>query len=219
MQIFNNIYQFWLILFISNILMYVLTIVISYFWSKYNNFNTLKLTKKDINNSLFTLLINVLVAIPGYLLFSNGYITFQIEFHFIRDIIVLYFFFDLTMYLLHLASHYVWPFQNFHKKHHSHKYFNAISLYVMEPIESLLFGLLLTIFVYFYSVNFYSFLVFIFINWLLGVIGHLNTNSTKQPLLFGNHIFHSMHHQYPNSNYGFYTLIWDRLFGTINKRK
>lgn len=85
------------------------------------------------------LIVNILVAIPGYLLFINGYITFKT--YFIRDFFLLYIGFDFVMYVLHLTSHHIWPLKKFHQKHHEHKYFNAISLYVMEPVESLLFGL------------------------------------------------------------------------------
>ncbi len=217
MQLFNNTYTFWAILIIANIAMYGLTVLISYLWSKINQHKTLELTKKDVYNSILVLIINMLVAIPGYLLFKNGSIGFTTEVHFLRDFILLFIVFDLAMYVLHLASHHVWPFKKFHVKHHTHQYFNAISLYVMEPVESVLFGLLLTASAWLFTLNLYSFLAFIFLNWLLGVIGHLNTRSTKQPLFFGNHIFHKTHHQHPNSNYGFYTLIWDKLFNTIYK--
>jgi len=219
MQLFNNTYTFWAILIAANILMYVFTILISHTWSRTHKLKTLPLTKQDMYNSIIVLVINILVAIPGYLLFSNGYILFRTDTHLIRDFVLLFFFFDFAMYVLHLASHHVWPFKKFHVKHHTHTYFNSISLYVMEPIESLLFGLLLTIFVVLFSVNFYSFLAFIFINWILGVIGHLNTKSINQPQFFGNHIFHKTHHQHPNHNYGFYTIIWDKIFGTIFKNK
>ena len=219
MQLFKNTYTFWTILIIANIAMYGLTILISYSWSKIKQHKTLKLTKKDIYNSILVLVINILVAIPGYLLFTKGYISFIKDSHFIVHFLMLYFGFDLLMYVLHIISHYVWPFNKFHAKHHSHQYFNAISLYVMEPVESLLFGLLLTAFAFFFSLNLYSFLAFIFLNWILGVIGHLNTTTTKQPLLFGNHVFHKTHHQYGNKNFGFYTVIWDRLFGTYYGNK
>ena len=219
MELFKNTYTFWAILIASSILMYLLTIVISFLWSKINNYKTLKLTKKDIYNSIIVLVINIIIAIPGYLLFQNGQISFIENSNFIRDFLLLYIGFDFAMYVLHLASHYVWPFKKFHIKHHTHQYFNAISLYVMEPIETLLFGLLLMLSTWVFTLNIYSFLGFIFFNWLFGVIGHLNTNSQKQPLLFGNHIFHKTHHQYPNSNYGFYTVIWDKIFETFYKEK
>ncbi|WP_055448922.1 sterol desaturase family protein [Lacinutrix mariniflava] len=209
---------FWSVLICANILMYLFTILISYSWSKINKYKTLELTKHDIYNSLIVVFINILVAIPGYLLFKNGVINFTINSSYIRDLMFLFFFLDLLMYLLHLVSHYIWPFKKFHNKHHSHKYFNAISLYVMEPVEAILFGVLITICAYLFQFNFYSFLTFLFLNWALGVIGHLNTNSTKQPILFGNHVFHKTHHQQANKNFGFYTVIWDRIFGTFYKK-
>ncbi len=217
MQLFKNSYTFWVLLILANLAMYFLAIVISFSWSKMYNHQTLALSKQDVYNSIKVLTINILVAIPGYLLFKNGNINFITEKYFINHFILLYIGFDFLMYVLHVISHYVWPFKKFHKKHHSHKCFNAISLYVMEPVESLLFGLLLTAFALLCSLNLYSFLLFIFLNWLLGVIGHLNTRSTKQPLLFCNHIFHKTHHQYDNKNFGFYTVIWDKIFGTIFK--
>jgi len=217
MQLLKNSYTFWATLIIANIAMYGLTIGISYLWSKSKQHKSLELTKKDIYNSIQVLTINMLVAIPGYLLFQKGSIRFNTEIHFIRDLILLFIVFDFVMYALHFASHHVWPFKKFHVKHHTHQYFNAISLYVMEPVESILFGLLLTIFATLFTVNLYSFLAFLLVNWLLGVIGHLNTKSTKQPLLFGNSVFHKTHHQHPKSNYGFYTTIWDKIFGTYFK--
>lgn len=217
MQLIKNPLIFWTVLISANLIMYLCTVLISYTWSKIHNHKTLKLTKHDVYNSLIVLIINILVAIPGYLLLNNANINFKTNSHLIRDFIILFFVFDLVMYLLHLVSHYVWPFKKFHDKHHTHEYFNAISLYVMEPIEALLFGILLTVCAYFIEFNIYSFLGFLFINWILGVIGHLNTKSTKQPLLFGNHVFHKAHHQHGNKNFGFYTVIWDKIFGTILK--
>ena len=217
MQLLNNSFLFWLFLISINILMYLCAILISYTWSKKKKHKTLAVTKHDIYNSIVVVVINILVAIPGYYLFKSEHIFFTTNAHFIRDFLLLFFLFDLVMYLLHLISHYVWPFKKFHQKHHSHEYFNAISLYVMAPVESLLFGLLLTICAFFVQLNIYSFLFFIFLNWALGVLGHLNTTSTKQPVLFGNHVFHKKHHQQANKNFGFYTVIWDRIFGTFYK--
>lgn len=197
----------------ANILMYLVTIAISYIWNKIYNYKSLKLTKDDVKTSLVVLLINIGVAIPGYFLWINSKINFT-EYNFIFDLMILFFGFDLAMYVLHYISHKIWPFKLLHIKHHTHHSFNIISLYVMHPLESLLFGILLTISVLFFQFNIYSFLVFITINWLLGVIGHLNTPSEKQPLFFGNHIFHKIHHEKLNYNYGFYTIVWDSIFRT-----
>ncbi len=213
MDIFANAYLFWTVLIVSNVLMYLVTICISYLWSRLRKQQTLALTRADLKTSLLVVVVNIAVAIPGYLLFNAGEISFTTD-SFFLDFLFLFIGFDVAMYVLHYISHTVWPFTLFHKDHHAHKYFNAISLYVMHPLESFLFGGLMTISVFLFDVNLYSFLGFIVFNWLYGVVGHLNTTTTESPKVFGNAIFHKAHHVHSNCNYGFYTVFMDRLFGT-----
>ncbi|MDW7690707.1 sterol desaturase family protein [Flammeovirgaceae bacterium SG7u.111] len=189
---------------------------INYIWTRVHKMEALSVTKSDVNNSLLTLLINILVAIPGYFLYTKGYIQFT-EHHFFIDLLLLLIGFDFSMYFLHYLSHTVKFLKSLHNDHHTHTSFNVFSLYVMNPFESFSFGLLLTVACFLFPVNIYSFLVFLVFNWLYGVISHLNTNSSSQPTVFVNHIFHKTHHTQYDCNYGFYTLLWDKLFGTFAK--
>ena len=218
-ELLDNPSLFLIFLIISNVLMYIVTFLIGYLWSKLTKIKPLELTRKDVVTSLKVLITNIIVAYPGYLLYQNGYINFTYSGQFIRDIIVLYLAFDFLMYILHFGSHHVWPLRIFHNKHHSHHHFNEISLYVMEPIESIFFGLLLTVSAFLFTINFYSFITFIFINWLLGVLGHLNVKKVKKPVIFGNQTFHKTHHLNGSKNFGFYTTLWDRVFGTMYNYK
>jgi len=204
---------FWFIV-ISNLLMYMTTVLVSYFWSRFYQLETYPLNKRDVKNSFIVLVINILVAVPGLWLWSLGYIVFSESGHFLGHLILLFFGFDLLMYGFHWMSHAAWPFNRFHDKHHVHTYFNSISLYVMEPVEAIFFGLLLMLAAYVYTFNIFSFILFLILNWLLGVVGHLNSRKTKQPYLFGNYVFHKTHHQKGCFNYGFYTVIWDKIFRT-----
>jgi len=204
---------FWLIV-LANLMMYLATMVISHLWSKYHNYKVYPVSFGDVKLSLMVLAINVLVAIPGLFLLRNGLIKFEMSGYFYRDLLLLFFGFDLLMYVVHRLSHVMWPFNIFHGKHHEHTYFNSISLYVMEPVEAILFGFLLTVSAWMFHFNYYSFILFLGINWLLGVVGHLNSTSTKQPKYFGNHVFHKIHHKNGHTNFGFYTVIWDRIFKT-----
>ncbi|WP_160112280.1 sterol desaturase family protein [Aquimarina sp. AU58] len=208
-----NPFYFWGLLFIANIAMFLCTILISYLWSSFYRHQKLPIEKKDITLSIVIMMINVLVAIPGYLLFINSNITFT-NTNLIRDFILLFVVVDFVMYIFHYASHYVWPFTLAHEKHHEHHSFNEISLYVMHPLEAILFGCILTLLPFVISLNFYSFIFFLFFNWLIGVVSHLNTSSNTRVVLFGNNIFHRNHHEYSKYNFGFYTVIWDRIFGT-----
>ena len=198
--------------------MYLFNIIINHSWNYFYKTETLKISKLDVKNSLLILLVNTLVAVPGYILFTKSYIKFM-ENHFFIDFLLLFIGFDFTMYVLHYLSHTLKPLKKLHKDHHQHKYFNIFSLYVMHPFEAFAFGILLTLACLIFSLNFYSFIVFIFFNWLYGVIAHLNTKSTNQPVFFGNHIFHKTHHTKSNCNYGFYTVFWDKIFNSIYRIK
>ena len=214
----QNPVSFFTLLFVSNVLMFVLNFVISFFWNKYFRFEMLAYNSKDIFLAIFVaIFINVFIAIPGYILYLNGEINFT-KSHFLRDLIIVFLLIDLMMFLLHLLSHFVYPFNKMHQKHHSHKYFNTLSLYVMHPFEAIAFGLLLTIIPFLFTMNLYSFLIFLFVNWLLGVVAHLNTKSKKSPLFFANNVFHKKHHLYGNFNFGFYTVVWDRIFKTYYRK-
>lgn len=204
------------VLIIGNIIMYLFNILIHYFWNNLYNVKTLKITKSDVKSSLWVLLVNILIAIPGYLLFNVSYIKFTYN-HFFIHLLLLFVGFDFFMYVLHYLSHTLKPLKILHKDHHSHTYFNIFSLYVMHPFEAVLFGVLLTVVSLLFTLNIYSFITFIIFNWLYGVIAHLNTESTKQPVFFGTHIFHKKHHAESNCNYGFYTVLWDRLFKSVYK--
>jgi len=215
MELLQNQYAFWSILIAANILMFLLNVVINALWSKYNNLKSLRISSLDVKSSLITLSVNIAVAIPGYYLFLGSKISFS-QHGFLLDFILLIFLFDVVMYVLHYLFHMVWPFKKIHKHHHTHTYFNEFSLYVMNPLEALFFGLLLTLSAYVITINMYSFILFIFFNWLYGLVAHLNTTLKKTPLFFGNSSFHKRHHSTSNCNYGFYTVIWDKLFRTTS---
>ena len=209
---------FWGVLLIANVGMFLGTVLISYVWSSVYNHKKLPIEKKDIWLSIIITIVNIVIAIPGYLLFVNSKITFTNS-NFFGSFVLLFVIVDLAMYLFHYASHYFWPFVLIHEKHHQHHSFNEISLYVMHPLEAFLFGSILTIIPFFIALNFYSFIFFLLFNWWIGVVSHLNTSSNKKAKIFGTNIFHRDHHQTSMYNFGFYTVIWDKIFGTYYPKK
>lgn len=214
-QYLKNPTFFWISLSVFNVACLLLNIVINFANTTIYNHKRLPFTKSDIAISLLNVIVNILIAIPAYYLFKNGYIHFT-NTYFIRDFLILFFTIDMLMYFFHRISHYVYPFTLIHEKHHTHTSFNEISLYVMNPIESIALGIILTLVVLLFTCNLYSFCVFLFINWLYGVISHLNTKADKEILFFGNQVFHQNHHTLHNVNFGFYTKTWDYLFKTLH---
>lgn len=201
----------------ANITAYILTIIISKLWNSiFSHRETL--LKDEIIGSVLILCINIIIAIPGYILWLKEIIAFSnsnMWLSFISAFILM----DFLMYVLHYLSHRIGILYKIHSKHHEHTdNFNSVSLYHMSPWESVFFGLLLTVITILFQFNLYGFVLFLIFNWLYGVITHLNGNTHKPFLyIFTTNTFHKTHHRLSNRNFGFYTFLWDKLFRTDMK--
>ena len=65
-------------------------------------------------------------------------------------------------------------------------------------------------------------MLYLILNVVFGTVGHLGVEPIParwvgMPLIgqVAGASFHTQHHQDKEHNFGFYTLIWDRLFGTV----
>ncbi|WP_438712746.1 sterol desaturase family protein [Aquimarina muelleri] len=208
---------FFPLLIIINIIAYGLNISFSKIWDRIYSHHT-SISKKEILLSLLILVLNIAVAFPGFILWSNEIIVFSND-NFWLSFIGLFLLIDFLMYVSHWVSHNISYLRKIHSKHHEHSIkFNCVSLYYMSPWESVLFGLLLTTVTILFSFNLYSFISFLLFNWFYGVITHLNVSKSKPHfLIFTTNTFHHNHHQLNGVNYGFYTFLWDRIFKTEMK--
>jgi sterol desaturase/sphingolipid hydroxylase (fatty acid hydroxylase superfamily) len=75
-----------------------------------------------------------------------------------------------------------------------------------------------------YPFNFCAMILYLTVNVLFGMTGHLGLEPLSKtlrskPLLkyIGTSTFHHQHHRDIHHNFGFYTSIWDRLFGTLSQ--
>lgn len=205
---------FFTILTILNTMAYVLNIVISKIWNALNGYKE-TITKNEVIVSLFITFLNIIIAIPGFILWKNRFIYFSNS-SVILSFTGLFLLIDFLMYVLHWFSHNIGFLKKIHAKHHEHsEKFNSVSLYYMSPWEAILFGILLTIVAYLFHFNLYGFILFLVFNWIYGVISHLNTKTnTFNFFIFTTNMFHKKHHQLNVKNYGFYTFLWDKLFKT-----
>lgn len=201
----------------ANIAAYVLTIAIGKLWNKIHRYKE-TLSNKELKSSLIVLLVNILISIPGFILWNKGIIVFS-DSRIWVSFLVLFLLMDFLMYVFHYLSHTINFFKKIHAKHHEHKHnFNSISLYHMSPWEAILFGLLVTLIVFLFEFNIYGFIAYLIFNWLYGVMTHLNGNSRNTFLFFTTKKFHKAHHRSNTKNFGFYTIFWDRLFKTEMKK-
>lgn len=199
-------------------------IIISVLVGKIIEYKNTVLFKKDVKWIFYTLLFNTIVTFLGYKLFYFGFIKFSFEISILTilvDLFLITIIMDLLMFVFHYFIHKIdWLFV-IHKKHHSHVHTNVYSLYVLHPIEVIGFGSLWLITIWSMNFNFYSVLIYLFLNLTYGVLGHLKSdmfpNFWTNNLLtkwISTTLFHNQHHLHLNNNFGFYFTFWDKIFKT-----
>ena len=169
--------------------------------------------------------LNTVVTFAGLLLWRAGVVRFRddVGVGVVLDVVVLLLGMDLAMYVLHRVAHHPWLFPLLHRLHHRFERPRPLTLFVLNPIEALSFGGLWLVAITVYSASWLGMSVYLVLNVAFGVLGHVGVEPfprgwVKWPALrhVGTSTFHAQHHAAPTHNYGFYTLLWDRLFGTLH---
>lgn len=183
--------------------------------------------RTEIALAVSTVLLNTLVTLAGLRLWRAGVIQFRVDTG-VRawlDVLLLLLIMDAAMYALHRIAHAPLLFSIMHSTHHRYERVRPLTLFLLSPVENLGFGLLWLTVITFYHPSWLGMSVYLALNVAFGAIGHLGVEPLpdrwKQlPIL--NHLststFHAQHHQQLDYNYGFYTLIWDKLCGTLSPR-
>jgi lathosterol oxidase len=213
----------WLIFLAENLL--VTAIGVSTGWL------ILKLGKKPIRPAsrievltcIGTNIINTAITYVGFWLWQNGYLIFgfEVNWHILPDFVLLFLAMDLAMYVLHYAIHQMALYKVIHRFHHHYRNPIPIDLFVLHPLETLSFGSLWLFTLALYHFNFYAVLIYLSLNVVFGIIGHLGVEPMPAKLrngyvlkYLGTSSFHHHHHTDIHHNFGFYTSIWDRIFKT-----
>lgn len=216
----------WILLSIAvNIFLYLFSIGLYLFIEKTCHKNRLQdlnhpITKADFYTSFLTIICNCLVMLLGVILWK--YKMIKLSNHFsptsiVLETVALILLMDFCMYMFHYAAHLPGIYKILHGKHHEHVNTNFLSLFVLHPIETIGFGLMILALLVGYDFSVVSITVYLFINLVWGTIGHLNKEffpSKFNTYFVGTTQFHNQHHLDETKNFGFYTSIWDRLFGT-----
>ncbi len=173
---------------------------------------------------LANVLLNTMTTVAGLWLWRNGFISFRsdIGLFAFADVLVLLLTMDLLMYLLHRIAHSRALYFLIHQFHHRYDRPRPLTLFALNPVENLAFGGLWLAFISIYNASWLGISIYLALNILFGAIGHLGVepfpqrwagNAVLRNLAGGS--FHAQHHQDIRHNFGFYTLIWDRLLGTL----
>lgn len=170
-----------------------------------------------------TNILNTIVTYAGFRLWKDGIITIGTGFSWVivTDFLMLFFAMDLLMFIFHFIIHKTFLFKTVHQLHHQAVDPTPIDLFVLHPVEAIGFGGLWLLLLMLCPFNIYAIMIYLTVNVIFGLAGHLGMEPLPErvrslPLLkyLGTSTFHHHHHQDIRHNFGFYTSIWDRIFGT-----
>ena len=185
------------------------------------------LTAVEISLAATCVVLNAVVTVVGAVLYQRDWITVLTEFPPWRaavDLAVLFFVMDLAMYVLHRVAHHRLIYPWVHRTHHDYENPRPLTLFVLNPLEVLGFGTLWIGVLLVYPASWLGIVAYLTLNLVFGTVGHLGVEPfprgwAEGPLgWIANSAFHAGHHGDRHHNFGFYTLIWDRLFGTLGER-
>lgn len=179
----------------------------------------------EIVAAVGSIVLNALISIVGWWLWRQGFISIHVGTWIEAGIhcVGMMLFMDVGMYLFHRLAHAPLPFRWMHAFHHRHESTNPISLFVLHPFEVLGFGMLMIAYLMLFPTEVCGLIAYLSLNVLWGTLGHSGVEPFPASLLripiirlIGTSTFHAEHHEHLKYNFGFYTLIWDRLLGTLD---
>ncbi len=182
-------------------------------------------TRRDWVLCGVTNILNTVITYAGFWLWKKHFIIIAMGFSWrlLFDFLLLFFSMDLLMFLFHFLIHKTFLYKSIHLLHHGSIDPKPIDLFILHPVETLSFGALWLILLTLYSFNIYAILIYLTVNLVFGLTGHLGIEPLPEriqqlPVLrwLGGSTFHHHHHKDIHYNFGFYTTIWDRLFGTLH---
>ena len=185
------------------------------------------LSRKEMALAITTILLNTVVTWAGWVLWKLDIIRFRTDFGWRAwlDIPILLVVMDFAMYLLHRLAHHPLLFPLLHRMHHDYERVRPMTLFILNPVETLSFGMLWLTIITIFPPSWLGMSVYLMLNVAFGTIGHLGVEPVpaavaRNPVAgwLAGSTFHARHHHDPHINFGFYTLIWDRLFRTLEKR-
>jgi lathosterol oxidase len=183
------------------------------------------LDRFEIGMSIVTLVLNTVVSVVGLALIRAGIIRVRDDWGWwsVGDALVLFLAMDLLMYALHRVAHVKSIYPLLHALHHRYDRPRPIDLFVLSPQETLAFGALWLVLLWVYPSSWLGMSLYLGLNTIFGGVGHLGVEPlpdgwVRLPVLrwIATSTFHAQHHGSAGYNLGFYTVLWDRLFGTLS---
>jgi Delta7-sterol 5-desaturase len=178
--------------------------------------------------AVICVVLNAAFAVLGVILWREGIIEIRTYGEYspltvLADSLLLFVAMDFSMYIFHRVAHHPVFYPLAHRTHHQYESPRPISLFVLNPLEVIGFGTLWLVVVALYTSSIEGILIYLTLNLVFGMVGHLGVEPApaawvRTPIIryFSTSTFHAEHHGTRHYNYGFYLIVWDRLFGTLS---
>ncbi|MER7580329.1 sterol desaturase family protein [Kitasatospora sp. NPDC097691] len=170
-------------------------------------------------------ILNSAVGVAGWLLWRAGWIRPDpaTGLRAVAELVLFTLLMDALMYAGHWIAHRRRVYLLVHEVHHRYPDPGPATLFVLHPLEALGFGGAWLAVLCVWGISIAAVGGFVVLNLLFGLLGHLGVEPVpvrvRRWRVFrwvALPTFHVGHHADPSVNLGFYTTVWDRLFGTID---
>lgn len=142
---------------------------------------------------------------------------------FFGQMFLLMFITDLWFYAVHRLIHTKFLYKIIHKRHHLSTDPSPFAANSIHPFESILDFIFILLASFIFPLHPIALFIVVNISALWSTIGHLGYEIFPRAFtgsIFGKYLnfatVHNQHHKLFLYNFGYYTTIWDRIFGTLH---
>ncbi|MET9401808.1 sterol desaturase family protein [Kitasatospora sp. NPDC002965] len=170
-------------------------------------------------------LLNSGVGVAGWALWQHGLLRLSADtgLRAVAELLLFSLVMDALMYAGHWLAHRRRLYRLAHELHHRYPDPRPSTLFVLHPLEVLGFGGTWLAVLCLWEISALALAGYVVVNLVFGLLGHLGVEPfparARRLAVFrwvALPMFHAGHHVDPGVNLGFYTTVWDRLFGTID---
>ena len=183
--------------------------------------------RRDLLYSLLTVFFFTIIALltffvlkPYTLLYDS--LSDKTGWYWLLTVIPMFFIHDFYFYWAHRLMHHPKLFKAVHKVHHLSTNPSPWTAYAFHPLEAFIEAAIILILAFTVPTHAFIIMLFMIFQIIYNVYGHLGYelfpkgfHKTRIGRYVNTSVAHNQHHARFHGNYGLYTLIWDRLFGTL----
>jgi len=184
---------------------------------------------RDFGYSALSIVIFSVVAVFTFKIlrpYSSLYVDFELygTGYYVFSFAFLFFFHDAYFYVIHRLMHLPALFKSVHLVHHKSTNPSPWTAYAFHPLEAILEAAVIPLMTFIIPVHVTVIGFLMLFQIFYNVYGHLGYElfprgfqKTWIGRYFNTSVAHNQHHHKFDGNYGLYTLIWDRVFGTVRE--